>query len=242
MFETLTFLESVAAKDPGPLAKALAQSDRADRREAAATEREAEARRMAGLERAEALALADRQLGGPLAEIRRSQMLMAEAADEIAELQAKLEKAIRKRDSARQNAEFCATRMQAATDCATRSATVTGGPDLLAPAKQAHREYVQASRAAWKQAQTGVAPRPFARRGVAARSEYCVHCAEQGVDDQTSYLLHSDPELNVPVTPPGMQAEADRRQAEADRLTELGYSAETARLAAEPFGERMAVR
>ena len=68
--------------------------------------------------------------------------------------------------------------------------------------------------------------RPFVSRGDAAvRSESCIHCVDQGVDDETSYLLHSDPELNVPVTPPGAQAQADR-------LEELGYSAETARYAA----------
>jgi hypothetical protein len=44
--------------------------------------------------------------------------------------------------------------------------------------------------------------RPFASRGAAARSEYCVHCTDAGVSDETSYLLHSDPELNVPVTAP----------------------------------------
>ena len=67
-----------------------------------------------------------------------------------------------------------------------------------------------------------------------------MHCTDQGVSDQDSYLLHSDPELNVPVTLPGTQAEADRRQAEADRLIALGYTAETARLAS--YGAGMAVR
>jgi hypothetical protein len=88
--------------------------------------------------------------------------------------------------------------------------------------------------------------RPFgsASRGVVARSEQCVHCTEQGVSDEMSYLLHSDPELNVPVTPPvtqAAQAEADRRQAEADRLTGLGYSPRAARYAA-GYDDGMAVR
>ena len=61
---------------------------------------------------------------------------------------------------------------------------------------------------------------------------YCVHCTDQGVDDETSYLLHSDPELNVPVTSSAAQA----AQAEADRLRGLGFSAESVRLAAVPLG------
>jgi hypothetical protein len=70
----------------------------------------------------------------------------------------------------------------------------------------------------------------FARGGAAVRSESCIHCIDQGVDDETSYLLHSDPELSVPVTAPGAQA----AQAQANRLMALGYSAEAAQYAASP--------
>lgn len=106
---------------------------------------------------------------------------------------------------------------------AQRSADPVGG--ALERARDAHQEFVEVTRAQLAGQSRPRAWRPFAGRGsVVARSECCVHCIDQGVDDETSYLLHSDPELNVPVTAPGTQAEADR-------LMELGYSKETARYA-----------
>jgi hypothetical protein len=75
--------------------------------------------------------------------------------------------------------------------------------------------------------------RPF---DVIGRAEECRWCIEQNVSDEQSYLLHHDPEYNVPVTPPlAPRPEPDRRQAEADRLRRLGYSAPTAALAATPY-------
>ena len=116
-------------------------------------------------------------------------------------------------------------------------------------AARAHREFAEATRSAMAGTQARrPEPRPFAGRGVGARSEQCVHCIEQGVSDETSYLLHSDPELSVPVTSPGAQAtqvpqaQADRQWAEADRLMGLGYSRETARWAAGLDGAGEAVR
>jgi hypothetical protein len=142
----------------------------------------------------------DRQLGGPLAEISRAQAAAAEARDEIADLESRMAKARGKLDRAQGSVEFFAARMQAAHDSVSRMATVTGGPDLLAPAKQAHREYVQASRAAWSAAQAGVRPRPFASRGgEAVRSDtdtdhvLCVECAQVGASAEESAMIHLDP-------------------------------------------------
>jgi len=57
-----------------------------------------------------------------------------------------------------------------------------------------------------------------ARRPFAVRSEHCIHCINQGVSDEDSYLLHSDPELNVPVTTTREQAQqAGQVQAERRR-------------------------
>jgi hypothetical protein len=90
--------------------------------------------------------------------------------------------------------------------------------DLLGPAKAAlagHQEYVAASRAAIAAAQAGTprrAPRPFVSRGSVTRSESCQWCIDQNVSDEDSYLLHSDPELAVPVTSPEQAAaKAERR-------------------------------
>ncbi len=206
-FETLQFLEQIAAEDPGPLARALAASDRKDQAAEAAEKAEAEARRAAALDRAEGLALMDRQLGHPLAEIQRAQADAAAALDEVTDLSARLAKAQGKLDQARHNVEFFAARMQAAHDSVARMATATGGEDLLGPAKAAHAEFVARSRAAWAAAQAGQQgrARPFARGGVAARSDtdhaMCVECAKVGASAAESALIHLDPSPE-PV-PPG---------------------------------------
>jgi hypothetical protein len=72
--------------------------------------------------------------------------------------------------------------------------------------RHAHQLFREVTRSKMAAAEAGrPAPRPFgsaSRSGVAVRSEQCVHCTADGVSDETSFLLHSDPELNVPVTPP----------------------------------------
>jgi hypothetical protein len=99
---------------------------------------------------------------------------------------------------------------------------------------RARQAFAQATRAMLAGTLAPRAPRPkgVSRGGVAVRSESCVHCIDQGVDDETSYLLHSDPEFNVPVTSPEQAARADR--AEVDRLVVEGYSYETAVQACTP--------
>lgn len=76
-----------------------------------------------------------------------------------------------------------------------------------AASRRAHQAFIEATRARMAAAESGYpAPRagrrPFgyASRGDVARSESCVHCTEAGLSDEVSYLLHSDPELAVPVT------------------------------------------
>lgn len=70
--------------------------------------------------------------------------------------------------------------------------------------RHAHQVFAEVTRAKMAAARDGrPEPRPFgsaSRGGVAVRSEQCVHCMDQGVDPETSFLLHSDPERNVPVT------------------------------------------
>jgi hypothetical protein len=61
--------------------------------------------------------------------------------------------------------------------------------------------------------------RPF---DVIGRAEECRWCIEQNVSDEQSYLLHHDPEYNVPITPPlAPQPEPDPQPA-ADRLRHTG--------------------
>lgn len=70
--------------------------------------------------------------------------------------------------------------------------------------------------------------RPF---DVLTRSEQCLWCTEQNVSDEESYLLHSDPQFNLPVTPPGRAEDAGQQQAEADqrRYGGTGWPAEISR-------------
>jgi len=79
---------------------------------------------------------------------------------------------------------------------------------LEAASRTAHDVFVQVTRQRMAAAAAGRAPRarrPFgsiSRGAEAVRSEHCVHCTEAGVDDETAFLLHSDPEHPLPVTPP----------------------------------------
>src|SRR6185437_3212537 len=125
-FETLGFVEQFAGEDPGPLARAIAAA-RVPDREAIAEEREAEARRQAAIERAEALAVQNKSLGDPLGGISRAQALASAARDEIADLEGQLEKVRKRLRQAEDSVNFFASRMQAAQDSASRSA----GADLL---------------------------------------------------------------------------------------------------------------
>lgn len=116
---------------------------------------------------------------------------------------------------------------------------------LEAASRHAHDVFVEVTRQRMADAQARrQAPRqarpPFgsaSRAGVAVRSEQCVYCTADGVSDEMSYLLHSDPELNVPVTPPGAvitdrypgessrsaAGQASRSYAESPRCSDCGY-------------------
>jgi hypothetical protein len=87
---------------------------------------------------------------------------------------------------------------------------------LEAATRRAHETFRQLTRSKMAAAQAGrpapraSRPKEGSRGAAAVRSEHCAFCSEDGVDDETSYLLHSDPELAVPVTPPQQAAQAQR--------------------------------
>src|SRR6185437_5988293 len=112
-FETLGFLEQFAGEEPGPLARAIAAA-RVPDPEAIAEEKETKARQQAALDRAEALALQNRQLGDPMGGISRAQAIASAARDEIADLEGQLEKARKRLAQAQDNVNFFAARMQTA--------------------------------------------------------------------------------------------------------------------------------
>jgi hypothetical protein len=122
---------------------------------------------------------------------------------EYSEAQRTIARIDKRRETRRQQMADQAQRMTEITGLASRSATVTGGPDLLAEAKQAHREFAAATRAKLSAAVTGTPrqPRPKEHGGRAVRSELeCWYCVENNVDHDTSTLLHLDPRLRVPIT------------------------------------------
>lgn len=125
----------------------------------------------------------------------------AEEDDAYTNALATIEKIDRRRASRAQAQRFQAEQMEAVS----RSA-VPADP-LAAAQRRAHEAFRATTRARMNEAVTGQPvsrPKDVVRsRGAAVRSESCVHCIDQGVSDETSYLLHSDPELNVPVTAPG---------------------------------------
>jgi hypothetical protein len=93
-------------------------------------------------------------------------------------------------------------------------------------ARAAHQAFIEVTREqATRARMTGAADgtprrerRPFADRGgVAGRSESCIHCVNQGVSDDISYLLHSDPELNLPTTSPEQLAQLEQAEQAAGR-------------------------
>jgi hypothetical protein len=196
--------------DLSPVERALALSAADDARAGAAEQREQSERRVAAEERAEALMLANRMGDDPLGGLRRARADFDAADDVVRDLAGKLEKATARRDRALESVQFLSRRMDEITGLAQRSAP----PDMLAPAREAlkaHREYVQASRAAWQAVQSGTPGRPpFARGGVAVRSEEevtCPECIAMGADPQESFWIHHSDADGNPLSVPNDDAD-----------------------------------
>jgi hypothetical protein len=185
--------------------------DRAEQEEA----RAAKAAAAALAERNEQLALANAMAGNPLAELSRAQSATAAARDVVRDLEARLSEAREVLSRAEGNmAAWSGQVEELQANVARRSSAEI---DVLAPAKAAHMEFVSATRAAIAAMEAGkprqVTRHPFVSRGNAVRSECCTWCTKFEVPDEHSFLLHSDPEKRVPVTPPGTvpQAEQERQ-------------------------------
>jgi hypothetical protein len=231
-FETYEFLESAAAADPGPAARARLKSDAADRATELAEAREIAERQAQRQEQAEMLALQNRALGDPIGELSRARAAAGQVQDRIADLESQLERERAKLSRAQSNIEFFAVRSQAVSDAVSRSAPMDGIEGAIFRAQAAHREYVAASRRAWADAQAGTAwrERPFVSRGGAAvRSEpvTCPGCIAVGATPEQSFWIHhSDADGNplsataepVPVPPD-----------DTDRRTSAGYGREIVR-------------
>jgi hypothetical protein len=205
MSETAGWLDQFH-ETTSPLETALAASAQEDVRERLQAEREQAEREAAREQRLEAMTFAERQLGGPLAEMSRAQQAMTAAGEEVADLQAQLAKAEAKLARARSNLEFFASRSAQAANLASRSWTPSGDP-LERASHEAHRMFREATRAMWADATAGRptrAPRPFVS-GTAVRSEpvTCEACKAIGATADESFLIHHTDAEGRPVAVDG---------------------------------------
>ena len=129
-------------------------------------------------------------------------MAAAEARDRVRALEDQLAEA---RQVLHRTAEEYVTWTEQA-EVATATASRSVPHDLLGEAKRVAAE-VKVERMLTAVGSRGPGSRPFASRGSVTRSESCQWCIDQNVSDEQSYLLHSDPELNAPVTTPQQAAE-----------------------------------
>lgn len=196
------------------LARAAAFPDRDEIEQAAVERAAADAR----AEQRETQMMLNRQMGNPLGEVNRCQAAVAECREQVQDLESQLETARGRLNRAAENLVHWS---EAAGEVHRASIQRSDPADLLGPAKQALAEQRAEERVERMLAEVRARPaRPAGRpkaevsrsRGAEVhRSEYCIHCIDQGVTDEESYLLHSDPELNVPVVPPDRAAAAERR-------------------------------
>jgi hypothetical protein len=209
LIDELEFQASFKPSGPVTLQDVLARHlapDRADLEEAARTREKAAARE----EAAETRRMLNYRAGDPLGQLTRAEASAGAIRDEVRDLEGRLEET---RGRLHRAAEQVVDYRAAADEIMAASVRRSSAPDLLAPAKKAlaeeRVERMLAERSARPRRQ---APRPFASVSrTTVRSEQCVWCVEQNVSDHDSYLLHSDPEFNVPVTTPGQAAQAERR-------------------------------
>jgi len=211
--DEIDFIEQFRPAAPTTVAEVLARvaatPDRDDLAQAAADRVRADAR----AEQRETWAMLNRMAGNPAGEVSRCQAIVAECRERVAELEGQLETA---RGRLSRAGESLAHWSQTADEVHRASIQRSDPADLLAPAKQALAEQRVERMLAEVQARPAGRPKEVSRSrgGVASRSESCQWCIDQNVSDEQSYLLHSDPELNVPVTTPEQAAQWQATQAE----------------------------
>jgi hypothetical protein len=199
-------------EEPTPFGKALSDSARQEGREAA-EERRQEAERAAAREaRQEAFEFAHGQFGNPMEGLRQAQRSVMDAGEQVADLEAQLERARGKLTRSRSNLEFYAGRVNQATELVTRSQAPSD--PLERATYEGHRLFREATRAMWADTTApwpAGAPRPFAGGATAVRNEpvTCPHCL--ALPDVTPEELpavsfaihHSDADGNPLTAEPG---------------------------------------
>jgi hypothetical protein len=138
-FDELQLLEQLGGQNPfGESRIALAAAHEAV--EDAAEARRAEQRQAEAIQRQETLALLDRQMGGPIAEVRRHQMQAADLADKVRDLEDQLENARGKLDACRASLEWWSERLTLVDEGTRRSTPPTALERTKAAAAEAYRQ------------------------------------------------------------------------------------------------------
>lgn len=203
MNDELTFQQQFRPAGPANAGEVLAHRQMAPpSRDELDQDAAARAEATALAEQREQLALANAVAGNPLGELSRAQQIAADARDRVRDLETQLASARETVRRADDNVTAWASDVdEVRASVAQRSSTEH---DLLAPAKAAHLEFAQATRAAFAAVQAGTprqASRPFVSRGSVTRSELeCWHCVNDNVSHEDSVLLHLDPRFDVPIT------------------------------------------
>lgn len=115
----------------------------------------------------------------------------------------------------------CANLQRQVDEAAAMISPRPEAPDQFAQvnrtAQTAHELFAATTRQRMADAQAGKPqrarrPKELSRsRGAdAVRTENCIWCIQAGVDDETAFLLHSDPERPLAVTPPGTVPQAEQ--------------------------------
>lgn len=162
-------------------------------------------------EQRELTAMLDRAAGSPLQQVTRCQAAVASCREEVDDLEAQLE---RSRAKLRRAAESLVGWEAEAERVMTAARRQSDDP-LTQASRRAHEAFVSVTRAKVAEMAAGTPRRerhPKGHGGHAVRSENCVYCTQEGLDDDTAFLLHSDPERPLAVTTPEQAAAAERRE------------------------------
>ena len=175
----LDFLEAAPREAISPVEVARWQAEQADRR-AAADEAEEAAR---AEDEAEARRFRYRTVGIEPGHVLAVALRGVAEDEEYEAARAVMARIERRRESRRRVAEYQGAQLAAASRASREPEGIEAAnrlaARLAAPAARGRR-------------------RPFAVRGQA--DHQCVYCDRENLDPDTSFLLHNDPQLNVPIT------------------------------------------
>jgi hypothetical protein len=165
-FETLAALEQIGG-NPDLAGTAFERAQHADQMRELAEERETEAKRARAAENAELLAIANRAAGDPLGQRHRAHADLEERQAEVADLEARLEKARGRLESARSAVQFWNDRLLVMEESTSRSRT----PDPLEATRMAAADALREAHEGRMIVERAKRSQQQGRRGLARRSQ-----------------------------------------------------------------------